>query len=154
MSTRRPLVNRRHMYLAIVLLAVLLVPLPALGEPQTHHVSIDAAQFEYSPPRLNVGRGDTVHVTLTASDTVHGFYLDGYGIDERVDPGLSKEFAFEADQTGKFKYRCSVACGPLHPFMIGELVVGPNEPLLRAIGLLVVLTLATLFSVRNRATAA
>jgi heme/copper-type cytochrome/quinol oxidase subunit 2 len=102
---------------------------------------------------LNVGRGDTVHVTLTASDTVHGFHLDGYDIDERVDPGLSKEFAFEADQTGKFKYRCSVACGPLHPFMIGELVVGPNEPLLRAIGLLLVITVATLVGVGKRVVA-
>ena len=153
MSTKRPLVNRRHLYLAIVALAILLVPLPALGEPQTHHFSIDAAQFEYSPPRLNVGRGDTVHVTLTASDTVHGFYLDGYGIDERVDPGLSQEFTFEADRTGKFKYRCSVACGPLHPFMIGELVVGPNEPLLRAIGLLLVMTVATLVGVGKRVAA-
>ena len=29
---------------------------------------------------------------------------------------------------------CSVSCGPLHPFMIGELIVGPNVPLWRAVG--------------------
>lgn len=138
----------RRFYLAIAVLAILLVPLPALGEPQTHHVSIDASQFEYSPPRLNVRRGDTVHVTLTASDTVHGFYLDGFGIDERVEPGLSREFTFSANRAGKFKYRCSVACGPLHPFMIGELVIEPNEPLLRAIGLVILAAGATLIGVR------
>jgi hypothetical protein len=29
--------------------------------------------------------------------------------------------------------RCNVACGSLHPFMIGKLVVGPNLPWLRAV---------------------
>ena len=151
MSGRDHVRISRRFYLAIAVLAILLVPMPALGEPQTHHVSIDASQFEYSPPRLNVRRGDTVHVTLTASDTVHGFYLDGFGIDERVDPGLAREFTFSADQAGKFKYRCSVACGPLHPFMIGELVVGPNEPLLRAIALVILAAGATLIGVRGSA---
>ena len=54
-----------------------------------------------------------------------------------------------ADQRGKFRYRCSVSCGPLHPFMIGELIVGPNVPLWRAIGVALV-ALAGLFASINR----
>ena len=51
---------------------------------------------------------------------------------------------FVADRAGKFRLRCSVTCGSLHPFMIGELVVGPNLPFWRAVGALLVVTLGGL----------
>lgn len=141
----RTIVTARRSVLLLAILAVLLVPFPAFGEPEVHHLTIDASQFEYSPARLTVNRGDTVHVELKASDVVHGLYLDGYDIEARVVPGASEEFSFLADQSGKFRYRCSVACGPLHPFMIGELVVGPNDLLWRS-GALALLAVAALFS--------
>jgi hypothetical protein len=34
-----------------------------------------------------------------------------------------------------------VNCGSLHPFMIGELVVGPNIPYWRAVALVLLLTM-------------
>jgi heme/copper-type cytochrome/quinol oxidase subunit 2 len=39
-----------------------------------------------------------------------------------------------ADQPGSFRFRCSVTCGALHPFMIGKLNVGPNWLLWKAAG--------------------
>jgi heme/copper-type cytochrome/quinol oxidase subunit 2 len=85
-----------------------------------------------------VGQGDRVVITLTASDVVHGFYLDGYKIEERVEPGIIKQIEFVANKAGKFRYRCTVSCGSLHPFMLGELVVGPNVPFWRALGIVMV----------------
>jgi heme/copper-type cytochrome/quinol oxidase subunit 2 len=119
-------------------LAVMVAPIPTLQKPITRHITLNATQFEYAPGRIEVNQGDRLSIDLTASDVVHGFYVDGYGIDQRVEPGLTKQIAFVADRSGKFHYRCSVSCGPLHPFMIGELVVGPNLPFERAIGLLLV----------------
>ncbi len=148
-NQRRPITARR-VILLLVVLAVLLVPIPTFHTPHSRDVVIDASQFEYSPPRLNINRGDTVNVTLNASDVVHGFFLDGYEIDSRVEPGISQKFTFTADRSGKFRYRCSVACGPLHPFMIGELVVGPNEPVWRASALAVVAAAAVLLGARKR----
>ena len=148
-APRRSIIAGRVLLLVLTL-GVLLVPVPTLGEPRAHDVMIDASQFEFSPSRLNVTRGDTVRVKLAASDVVHGFFLDGYEIDFRVEPGTSQEFAFVADRSGKFRYRCSVACGTLHPFMIGELVVGPNKLVWRASALAVLAVGATLFGARRR----
>ncbi len=151
-AQRRPITAGRAILLVLIV-GVLLVPIPGFRTPQTHNIVIDASQFEFSPARLTVNRGDIVQVTLTASDVVHGFFLDGYGIDFRVEPGTSQEFTFTADRSGKFRYRCSVACGALHPFMIGELVVGPNELVWRASALAAVAVGAMLLHARKRPSA-
>ncbi len=119
----------------VLAFAILILPIPDSGTPGVKHITLDAAQFEFLPGRLSVNQGDHVIITLAASDVVHGFYLDGYGIEERVEPGLTKSIEFVADQAGKFRFRCSVPCGSFHPFMIGELVVGSNIPFWRATGL-------------------
>jgi heme/copper-type cytochrome/quinol oxidase subunit 2 len=103
-----------------VALAVWLVPLPFSTTPVTHQVTLAADQFAFDPPVLHINRGDRIRLTLQAGDVVHGFYLDGYGLETR-----------------------------LHPFMIGELVVGPNWPFVRAVGLVLVATAATLFYLRR-----
>ena len=119
-------------------LAILFIPLPTPA-PQVRHITIDATQFQFNPGRVEVNEGDRLIITLTASDVTHGFYLDGYGIEQRLIPGISRQIELTANQTGTFRFRCAVSCGPLHPFMIGELVVNPNFPFLRASGVLLVL---------------
>jgi heme/copper-type cytochrome/quinol oxidase subunit 2 len=131
-------------------LLVLLAPWPFTPAPVTRDVTLAAAQFAFDPPVLRVNRGDRVRLTLRATDVVHGFHLDHYGIDTRVEPGLSRRVEFVADRPGKFRYRCSVSCGLLHPFMTGELVVSPNLAFIRAVGLTLVALAATLFSLRRR----
>jgi len=126
-------------------LAVLLLPVPFVAAPVTHQVTMTADQFAFDPPVLRVNRGDRVLLTLKATDVVHGLYLDGYGIETRVEPGLSQQVEFVADRVGKYRYRCSVSCGTLHPFMIGELVVGPNLVFARAVGLTLVTIAGVLF---------
>jgi cytochrome c oxidase subunit 2 len=126
-------------------LAVLFLPIPALAQPTTHHVTMNMEQFAFDPPVLRINQGDRVIFNLQATDVVHGFYLDGYGLGTRVEPGISQQVEFVANQTGKFRYRCSVSCGTLHPFMIGEMVVGPNVVFIRTVGLILVALAATLF---------
>jgi heme/copper-type cytochrome/quinol oxidase subunit 2 len=106
-------------------------------------IVIVAKQYDYRPNRIIVNQGDEIHVKLGAFDVVHGFYLEGYDIEAEIYPGrlpfrlrkpsqkgpfeLAEEIVFTADKPGKFRYRCSVTCGPLHPFMLGELIVRPNR---------------------------
>ncbi len=124
--------------MAAIIVGILLIPIPALSAPQTRYFTIDASQYQFTPDRFEVNEGDHVVITVTASDVVHGFYLDGYGIDSQITPGVSERIEFDATQAGKFRYRCSVSCGPMHPFMIGELIVGPNIPFWRGAAILLV----------------
>jgi cytochrome c oxidase subunit II len=126
-------------------LLVLIIPAPVLSQSgEERRFTLDARQFEYMPGRIEVNQGDTVIIRLMATDVTHGFYLDGYGLERRVTPGIAEEITFTAAQAGKFHYRCSVSCGPLHPFMIGELVVNSNYSLWRALGVVVVGLIGTL----------
>lgn len=127
-------------------LVVLLVPIPLASSAATRELTITANHFAFDPPVLTVNRGERVRVTVKAADVVHGFHLEGHGIDVRVTPGVSERVEFVADQPGKFRYRCSVSCGALHPFMSGELTVRPNLPFARAVALTLVVLAATLWS--------
>lgn len=119
--------------LALVLVA-LLAPLPVIGAaPQERHITISARSFAFEPGTVRVNRGDTLIVNLESTDVVHGLYVDGYGLATQAEPGRPGQLTFVADRSGAFRFRCNVACGNLHPFMIGKLVVGPNLTWLRAI---------------------
>ena len=116
--------------------------LPGLGpsSPAERSFAITARSFAFEPSVIRVRRGDHVTLRLASADVVHGFSLDEYGIDATVYPlrrsielreggerRTAAEVSFVASRAGKFRYRCSVTCGSMHPFMTGELIVEPNR---------------------------
>jgi heme/copper-type cytochrome/quinol oxidase subunit 2 len=118
--------------------AVLILVLPApKGQvaPQHRVVAIEASQFSFDPGTIVVNQGDRVTLELRSTDVVHGLYLDGYGLSMTAEPGRPASLTFDADRPGAFRFRCSVACGDIHPFMIGRLRVGTNWLLFRAIAM-------------------
>jgi heme/copper-type cytochrome/quinol oxidase subunit 2 len=127
-----------------------LAPLPVYASaPNQRTFRVEASQFAYTPPVLEVNPGDIVTIELVSTDVVHGLYVDGYGVSITADPGQTASLTFTADKTGSFRFRCNVTCGALHPFMIGKLQVGPNTWLWRAIALIVLAALAMLIVVPN-----
>ena len=125
---------RRRGHLSIILLALSLslafVPAAAAPEPEgsaERVVRIEASQYQFTPGVIDVRRGDRVTIELVATDVVHGLYLDGYGVQLSADPGRTERLTFVADRSGSFRFRCSVTCGAMHPFMIGKLRVGNNR---------------------------
>ena len=121
--------------------AVLFVPVPtAAAAPVERTVEIQAGRFAYSPGVIYVNPGDRVTIRLSAMDVVHGLAIDSYGIETTAEPGQTAILSFTADRPGAFRFRCTVTCGNLHPFMIGKLYVGPNLLLLRG-ALLAVLSI-------------
>ena len=126
----------RWIVIGLLALVIVFVPDPvALAAPTARHFRIEASRFQYTPEAIQVNPGDQVTIDLVATDVVHGLYIDGYDLNVTADPGQTASLSFMADRSGSFRFRCSVTCGALHPFMIGKLEVGSNDLLWRAIGL-------------------
>jgi len=124
------------MALAVLASLALFTPYPASATTPTERVfRIEASQFAYSPAVLSVNPGDRVTIELAATDVVHGLSIDGYNLAITSDPGQTARLSFVADRQGSFRFRCTVTCGNLHPFMIGKLKVGQNMVLWRAVAL-------------------
>jgi len=107
--------------------------------------------FAFEPGSVKVNQGDTVTLVLHSQDVTHGIYLDGYDVNIKAEPGKPAQATFVADRQGKFRFRCSVTCGAMHPFMIGELVVGPNLPFWRAVVALLIVVAGSILTLRSAA---
>lgn len=133
-------VAQRAVLLLALVLALGLVP-PVLSRsgsadaPAERTMRIQASQYQFDPGVVRVNRGDRVTIELVATDVVHGLYLDGYELAVTADPGQTARLTFVADRAGTFRFRCSVSCGAMHPFMIGKLRVGNNLLLWSGAGL-------------------
>jgi heme/copper-type cytochrome/quinol oxidase subunit 2 len=119
-----------------LVLAVIFIPAPAgAAAPSDRTFHIEASRFEYTPAILKVNPGDRVTIELIATDVVHGLAIDGYNLQTTADPGKTARITFTADQSGTFRFHCTVTCGNMHPFMTGKLEVGQNNILWRAMAL-------------------
>jgi heme/copper-type cytochrome/quinol oxidase subunit 2 len=135
--------------LALMAIAIASVPLPiASAAPTDRHFRIEASSFQYTPEAITVNLGDHVTIDLAATDVVHGLYIDGYDLNATADLGQTGSLSFIADRSGVFRFRCSVTCGALHPFMIGKLNVGSNELLWRGLGFAMLAAVAGVWLVR------
>lgn len=120
--------------------------------PSERAITITARKYAYEPAVIRANRGDVLRLRLLSSDAVHGFYVEGYDIDARIIPQAPfvelrrpsaagavperlEEIVVVADRPGKFRFRCSMTCGFLHPFMQGELIVEPNRLLPASLGM-------------------
>jgi len=135
-------------------------PDPVRRGAEVRRFDIRATQYAYDPARIVVAQGDEVRIRLASRDVVHGFFMEGQDLDAFVYPGRLlfnlrrtsqgpayvpvEEMVFRADRFGKYRYRCSVTCGTLHPFMQGELIVEPNYPYRVGMGAAVGILLAGL----------
>ncbi len=130
-------------------LLVLMVPWPGPAVLRgAREIRVRAGQYAYTPGVLHVAQGERVTLILEAEDVTHGLYVDRYGVDLVAIPGRSSHATFTADRPGRYKLRCSQVCGTLHPFMMGELVVEPNSPFWRAVGLAILAAIGTVAFLR------
>lgn len=150
--------------IAISVIAGLIVASLGIGDPKQVDLTITARKYAFEPSVIKVNKGDRISINLITKDVTHGFFMEGYDIDAKVQPGDSPEYSklllrhpskkddfqevdrieFIADKAGKFRYRCSVTCGYMHPFMLGEMVVVPNYPLWGGLGLAVGVAISTM----------
>ncbi|MBI2107465.1 cupredoxin domain-containing protein [Candidatus Woesearchaeota archaeon] len=84
---------------------------------------ITAKQFSFEPSVITVNKGDTVKLKITSVDVTHGFAINEFNINERIERGKIVNVEFIADKIGTFPFYCSIVCGTGHSGMRGELIV-------------------------------
>ena len=135
---------KKRLLMTILVLALATVLIKASvanaqpSKPKVRYFEVHARQWAYKPNVIEVNQGDIVIINLFSDDVSHGIYIEGYGVkaDLILGEGMPSNVTvkFKADRPGVFTFRCTVTCGPFHPFMTGKLIVKPNTPLNASIG--------------------
>jgi nitrosocyanin len=98
--------------------------LSGCGGHDTVHRTISAVDVSggagFSPTPVTVDKDDNVVLTVANSTAkVHGFTIEGYGIQKVVNPGPGIQVKFKSTKPGTFKIYCQ-----LHPtHQVATLVV-------------------------------
>ena len=119
-------------------------------EPCDRYIHVENFRYGKRPNIIRCNRGDRLHLTFSTLDTGHSFFLEEFGIDVKVSPGMDEVAIFDTDNPlnepvmaeevvliaehrgpakyliSKSQYRCHVWCGPLHAFEQGSLIIFPN----------------------------
>src|SRR5665213_2672966 len=69
-------------------------------------------------PEMVMPVNENVHINLTSSDVVHGFYVHAFNFSRYALPGVLNEFTFRAVNTGTFNGQCTQLCGLYHSLML------------------------------------
>jgi cytochrome c oxidase subunit 2 len=94
------------------------------ANPQVKEFTVVARRFSFDPAVITVQQGDTVRITASSADVVHGLALPDFNVNLRLEPGAQPQTAtFVADKKGTFTFYCNVYCGAGHTDMKGQLIV-------------------------------
>lgn len=79
-------------------------------------------------PEMVMPENENVHVNLTSSDVIHGFYVHALNFSRYALPGVVNEFTLRAVETGTFNGQCTQLCGLYHALMLFRVkVVTPSQ---------------------------
>lgn len=68
-------------------------------------------------PEMVIPVNTNVHVSLTSSDVIHGFYVKAFNFSRYALPGVDNQFTLRAQSTGTFFGQCTQLCGLYHSLM-------------------------------------
>jgi cytochrome c oxidase subunit 2 len=86
-------------------------------------VTMTAHRYEFVPDTVRVPLGTLLKLRITSTAGTHGFALGAFGIDERLEEGVTKEIELYAAHRGVYTFKCSHFCGIGHFGMNGVLIV-------------------------------
>ena len=82
-----------------------------------------AHRYEFIPDTVRVRQGTLLKLRITSTGGTHGFALGAFGIDERLEEGVTKEIELYASRKGVYTFKCSHLCGIGHFGMNGVILV-------------------------------
>jgi cytochrome c oxidase subunit II len=120
----------RRVLATLVLFLVAASAPGALRRPQgasPRIIDVSAERFEFWPSEIRIRSNEAVELRVRSADTVHGFRIDGAGVNLIV-PKRGKGDAvvtLNGVPAGRYTIECSRMCGAGHHFMRATLVVEP-----------------------------
>lgn len=79
--------------------------------------------FGFSPSKIEVPQGATVHFEITSSDVIHGFEIAGTNVNMMVMPGEVNRYTYTFNEPGEFLILCNEYCGIGHEYMATTITV-------------------------------
>lgn len=89
-------------------------------------VAVEAVSYAYQPSSFSVAPGTIRFVVRNTADEVHGFEVEGHGLEEaleRIPPGESDSLTVTLTEPGEYRIYCPVDDHEERG-MVGSLVVG------------------------------
>lgn len=84
-------------------------------------IRVLAGKWEWSPKAISAKLGDKIVLKIYNEDNFfHGFALDAFNINKKLDPKKETTIEFIINKTGRFNYYCSIPCGEGHYNQKGE----------------------------------
>jgi len=68
-------------------------------------------------PVMEIPVNTNVHINLTSTDVIHGFYVRAFNFSRYALPGVVNQFTIRAQSTGTFFGQCTQLCGLYHSLM-------------------------------------
>jgi cytochrome c oxidase subunit 2 len=68
-------------------------------------------------PTMVIPVNTNIHINLTSTDVIHGFYVEAFNFSRYALPGVLNQFTIEAVKTGTFHGQCTQLCGLYHSIM-------------------------------------
>jgi cytochrome c oxidase subunit 2 len=87
-----------------------------IGENE-YEVVMTLQAFGFTPNKIEVPAGSTVHFTLTSKDVMHGFQVANTNINAMVVPGHIQKITQKFDEPGEYLVICNEYCGAGHQIM-------------------------------------
>lgn len=82
-------------------------PTPDVKVDQT--ITVDAANFSFTPKTINVKKGQVIKIILNNKEGFHDLKIDELNVNTgRIGANQTAEAIFTADKVGSFQYYCSV----------------------------------------------
>ncbi|MBU6514539.1 MAG: cytochrome c oxidase subunit II [Acidobacteriota bacterium] len=79
-------------------------------------------------PIMEIPVNTNVHINLTSTDVIHGFYVRAFNFSRYALPGVVNQFTIRAQSTGTFFGQCTQLCGLYHSLMFFRVkVVTPTQ---------------------------
>jgi plastocyanin len=80
--------------------------------PPDQRLEIEASSFAYAPTQVTVAPGTIRFVVRNVADVVHGFEVEGHGMEEEIEeiqPGATDSLTVKLDEPGSYEIYCPVA---------------------------------------------